>query len=332
MSTHVNGGYTSYGGKDAVFTSGFPLGVQVDDGTLQYVLTSCTGATTGDKQSGYTIGTTQLLFLIDRENDCAYYFRIDSIGRITIIKRKAWLKGVSLIDNPYKTKPLIEEKVINLTTNLLATSYISYNYDIDDNCLYLVSASSSTIAANKNFVVTKIEFGTWNLTQYTIANTTGVILASSGTRYAFTYKGYVLIRANASPYEIYKIELGNAANVIPIQMIGVSSVSGSFTHAINGRVYIDGYTASAGNWLYVVNLESNEIMKCETYRVNTTSNAICYTPVYNEPLLWFASIGTTSSIGFLMMTNYLATINNLENPVTKTSEKTMKLTYIIQEE
>ena len=32
------------------------------------------------------------------------------------------------------------------------------------------------------------------------------------------------------------------------------------------------------------------------------------------------------------MTPYLATINNLETPVTKTADKTMKITYILREE
>lgn len=33
-----------------------------------------------------------------------------------------------------------------------------------------------------------------------------------------------------------------------------------------------------------------------------------------------------------MMCNYLATINNLDMPVTKTADKTMKITYILQEQ
>jgi hypothetical protein len=32
-----------------------------------------------------------------------------------------------------------------------------------------------------------------------------------------------------------------------------------------------------------------------------------------------------------LMTTYLATINNLENPITKTEDKTMKITYILTE-
>lgn len=56
--THKNGGYTSYGGKDAPFGNNYGLGMQVCDGQLQYVYTNYTGASTGDKYSGLSIGTT----------------------------------------------------------------------------------------------------------------------------------------------------------------------------------------------------------------------------------------------------------------------------------
>ena len=123
--THASGGYTSYGGADAVLSSSYSLGARVDDGTLQYVYTNYTGASTGDKYSGFTVGTTELLFLIDRENDIAYYFRIDSTSKITIIKRRAYLKSVSVLTSPYTKKAYIEEIAIEGLA-LGSTSYVSY--------------------------------------------------------------------------------------------------------------------------------------------------------------------------------------------------------------
>jgi hypothetical protein len=37
-------------------------------------------------------------------------------------------------------------------------------------------------------------------------------------------------------------------------------------------------------------------------------------------------------MGYFILLHYLATINNLSEPVTKTADKTMKVTYIIQEQ
>ena len=45
-----------------------------------------------------------------------------------------------------------------------------------------------------------------------------------------------------------------------------------------------------------------------------------------------ASYGASWSPSVFLPTCYLATINNLENPVTKTADKTMKITYILREE
>lgn len=330
--THKNGGYTSYGGRDAVFNTSCQLGIQVDDGTLQYAHPNYTGGTTSDKYSGYTVGTTELLFLIDRKTDCAYYFRIDNTEGLTIISRRAYLKTVSVLENPYNKKYYVDEAVVELPIPLRSTGYNSYCFDSYDRCLYLVSAATSTTAANATVLVTKIEYGTWRVTQYEMTNTSGVVLTTSGTRFAIVHRGYLMMKGNASPYNLYKFEIGNAANVVRFKFTGVSTLSGVFCFAVNGRIYIEGYTSSSSYWLYVANMDTDEIMKSEASRINCGSNDPCYTPVLDEPMLWYASYGSWSTIGYIAVANYLATINNLSEPVTKTADKTMKVTYIIQEQ
>ncbi|MDD3504856.1 MAG: hypothetical protein PHE63_12355, partial [Eubacteriales bacterium] len=140
--THKNGGYTSYGGKDAPFGSNYGLGMQVCDGQLQYVYTNYTGASTGDKYSGISIGTTEAIFLINMEEDAVYYFRIDNNKKITITKRRAYMKSVSVLENPYSKKPLIDSFELEELKTELPTSYTSYNFDIADNCLYIVSCGN----------------------------------------------------------------------------------------------------------------------------------------------------------------------------------------------
>ena len=49
-------------------------------------------------------------------------------------------------------------------------------------------------------------------------------------------------------------------------------------------------------------------------------------------MMYYLSCGNYTTAGFIMLTNYLATINNLSEPVTTTVDKTMKVTYIIQEQ
>lgn len=80
-------------------------------------------------------------------------------------------------------------------------------------------------------------------------------------------------------------------------------------------------------------MNTNELLPPECQSLFNSSNyQLSLTPVRNEPLLYFADYGTWSTAGWYMMCNYLATINNLDTPVTKTADKTMKITYILQEQ
>lgn len=329
--THKNGGYTSYGGKDAPFGSNYGLGMQVCDGHLQYVHTNYTGGTTGDKYSGCTIGTTELIFLINMDEDAVYYFRIDNSKKITITKRRAYMKSVSVLENPHNRKPLMDFFELEELKTEVPIKYISYNFDTADNCLYIVSCANYYLEVNAAFVVTKINFSNWKVTQYTMTNTTAERINLNGMRTSYVHRGYIIFRGYNNANHVYKMELGNSANVEQLKLVGFTSITGTFALGMNGRIYIEGYSSST-YYLYVINLDTNEIMKVEASRIIGGSNYPCYTPVLNEPMLWYASYGNYSTIGYFIMANYLATINNLSEPVTKTADKTMKVTYIIQEQ
>ena len=261
--THKNGGYTSYGSADAVFTTSYPLGIAVGDGVLQYVYNSYTGATTGDKYSGYTVGTTQLLFLIDRAADTAYYFRINNATSIDIVKRRAYLQSVSVLENPYNQKAFIEEFSLEELKTAPATNYLSYNFDYADRCLYICSCGTSTIKANGTFLITKVALSDWKVTQITMTNTSDVVLTTNGMRFAYVHNGFVYLKTYSSPYDIYKLEVGNSANITKLKRNGMSSIPGMPQLAINGRIYYESYDDA----LYIANEATNEILKPENIRI-----------------------------------------------------------------
>lgn len=329
--THKHGGYTSYGGKDAPFGNDYALGMQVCDGHLQYVHTNYTGGTTGDKYSSWTVGTTEMIFLISMDEDAVYYFRIDNSKKITITKRRAYMKTVSVLENPYSTKPLMDSFELEELKTEVPTNYISYNFDTADNCLYIVNSASYYIDVNGTFYVTKVSFSNWKVTQYAMINTTSERISMNGMRSSYVHRGYIIFRGYNNANHVYKMEIGNSANVELLKLVNFTSVTGSFALAINGRIYIEGYSSST-YYLYVINLDTNEILKVEASRILSGSNYPCYTPVLNDAMLWYGSYGNNSTIGYFIMANYLATINNLSEPVTKTADKTMKVTYIIQEQ
>ena len=325
--THAYGGYSGYGGRDVANNSSNVLGLTVDTGAMHYVYSSYTGGSTGDHYSGLTIGTTEVLFLIDPENDCAWYFRINSAKGITIFKRRAQMRSISVLESPRTTKPVLESVTLSLTTSI-PTSYISWNYDPATNALYICGSSASYKAANTTFLITKIAFGTWEVTQYNTSNTTGVQINTNGTRFCHCHNGYAYIKSYNSPYEIYKLEIGNAANVVKMNRNGFT-VSGVPIFGINDRIYYESYD----DQLRIVNGHSNQVLSPEAMRVcGSNSYQYGYTPVRSDKSLYYVSCGNTTSYGFTMISNYLATINNLAEPVVKTADKTMKVTYIIQEQ
>lgn len=66
--------------------------------------------------------------------------------------------------------------------------------------------------------------------------------------------------------------------------------------------------------------------------VGGTSYIPTYTPFIGDDFYFYVSYNYNSSASFRIPGFYLATINNLSTPVTKTADKTMKVTYIIQEQ
>lgn len=275
----------------------------------------------------------EMLFLLDPDNDVAYYFKIKNNTTISIIKRRMYLKSVSVFENPYTQKAKIEEFDLDALGTALSTSYIGYNYDVTDNCLYIFSCANYSTAVNGTYQITRIKLSDWSVRQWTLVNTTGEVLATNGMRFAFVNNGYVYLKGYNSPYEIYKFELGNSANVVKIKRSGMGSNDGWPVFTINGRIYYQTFSSNSSYChVYIVNEETNECLKAENYCIYASNNTPCYTPVLNHPMLFYCSYGSWSTGPFFIVANYLATINNLSEPVTKTADKTMKITYTLQEQ
>jgi len=326
--THKNGGFTSYGSKNAVYTTSYPLMQSICEDTLQYVYPDRTGAKTSSRYSGFTIGTTELIFLIDRDADCAYYFKIVDKTHITITRRRTFLKSVTILDNEYSKKPLIDETELEELTSELRIGYLGYNYDPATDKLYICTAANSYTKPSQTLLVTEIAMDTWKVTQYEVTNTADKNMRTDGMWAFFVTDGYLYLRGSDSPYDLYKFEISNPANVTKFTRTNVGNINGCAKMIINGRIYYE----NGNDQLLIANTNSCEIMPPECKSLFNSSYWLNVTPVRNEPLLYFADLGTWSTSGWYMMCNYLATINNLSEPVTKTADKTMKITYILQED
>ena len=177
-------------------------------------------------------------------------------------------------------------------------------------------------------LVTEIKVDTWKVKQYEVPNTANTNLRTDSCWQMFVASGYLLIKKYDSPYDLYKIQISNPANITEFKRTNCSSINGAAKFVINDRVYFE----NGNDQVLIADLLTNEIMPPECQSFFNTSNWLHITPVRNNKLLYFADYGTWSTAGWYMFCNYLATINNLDTPVTKTADKTMKITYILQEE
>jgi hypothetical protein len=226
------------------------------------------------------------------------------------------------------TKPLIEEIEVPELGTALRIGYWGYNYDPASECLYICTHSDYRVAPDTSYLVTEIRMDTWKVKQYEVKNTTDKYLRSDSNWQMFVTDGYLYVKSYDSPYELYKIQINNPANVVKFKRTNTTSVNGVPKFVINGRIYYE----NGNDQLLIADTATNEIMPPEAQSLFNSSYQVNVTPVRNEPLLYFGDYGTWSTTGWHMMSNYLATINNLDAPITKTADKTMKITYILQEQ
>lgn len=330
-------GYNGYGYKNAGARIGnymhLPLNCSDSNGLNVLTLSKYTGANCVGRFTSMTLNDTEHLFLIDPEQDVACYFKVVSSNIIHIIKRKIYLKSVSLFDNPVKSNPIVDEIELELDRDV-PTAAVAYNYDEDDNSLYIIFTNNINKKLNESFVVMKISYPSLSVSYYDITNTSDVTFQLY-SYYTLVHRGYLYVKVSDT---IYKINLSNSADAQSI----VSPFSLGYSYikfGINGYLYIEyttGYN-STDSYCFTVNTRTKDVLACE---INSFMNmggnyaSYAYIPVLHNKMLWYYTgyerYGDNWG-GFVIMGNYLATINNLEQTVVKTADKTMKVTYIIEE-
>lgn len=330
--THALGGYSNRGLDVAPVRALYPYYKSIGSGLLKY-----TGSNSGigayDRTMSYsTYGTGyKWIIKIDANTDSVYYFTILSTTSIRISRYRANINTISLFDAPGSARTLLEIKDITFT-KAINQQYFSFNYDEETDKLYIVSASSYQIANNAAFVVTEIDMANDNaVTQYSMTNKCGSAMRVCYERNdCYCYGGYVYFQnyGYSTKYYIWRQELGNAAN---IQKIETDVRQSEPQMARNGRIYFECASSYSGSYaLYVVNTDNFSMKTPESYNIYNEQDRQ-YVPVIGYPLTYYLTYGTNNGT-FAIRTDYLATVNNLATPVVKTADKTMKVTYTLQEQ
>ncbi len=292
--------------------------------------------------SGST-STARLLF-VDPEEDVFYHVSSLTTTSVTIAKRRANFHQKSVFLDMYGTHDLVESIQIPLPTSLTGTNTYLCSYDTRNDVAYImVAPSSSSVAKSETFHVVEVDLNARTATVYTRTNP----LSSALSFYAYTvacFDGSLYYAGSTDTY-VRKIPLDGSAYK-SIYLAGNSMYQSSYAGYCfafaNNRLYfpVRKSTSTNDSEIGVINPDTNEFdltgdVDAPYGLYSGCSKCI---PIKGNPLYFYYytnssySNTTSSAYGRLWLdTHYLATINNLSRTIEKTSDKTMKITYTIQE-
>lgn len=249
------------------------------------------------------------------------------------------------------------EYSVRFTDNV---SNIPFNYDIENICYYngaIYAVSSVNVASGSNIVLKKVEISDFSVSEISLPNNTGesVIFSSSndsknGKRIQIT-GGKLFVQTNGLHFAYIDIETrdtdfvknpdGTIATWYNGGMTGYN-LYGRYSFKFNDRILAASRVNVAFDSTYSTCYECDFITKEGVlYKNGTSVNAYDRSkPVLREtdsPLMFVYGGGENISnnvytkFGIAYNLMGLQTINNLETPVTKTADMTMRITYTITE-
>ena len=353
--TSIDAGYGAYG-TDRVYATNIETN---GHGNLSFEIFSGSKIFTQpgakfDNTAPVVTGTNEYLFLFDPENDIVYYFKLVDATTIVINKYRMGVTNYSLFRNGTTLLIPVSTDEITLQLSTPLTGNTTYNYDHADNSLNIICLGGSNVAANASFCITKIDCGTFEVTQRLVYNTSGVAYEgrngsqgnySLSARFAFVHDGYVYTKNGKT---IYKVNLENNSDTVaitfPTEVLEPEL-------ALNGVIYYQNraYDNTTDARTYLLDSTNNNVKTSGNYALTLTrfkdNNSSRYkpsscTPVKGNTMIYYAGLSGSfhnsnrnqkSADMFFVLANYLSTINNLGTPVQKTADKTMKIRYVIQE-
>lgn len=232
-------------------------------------------------------------------DDTLYYASTLSVNEIDLAKNKIFLKEIGL-RNSYATAKTIGVKRITISPISVVQRPI---FCVDNGKAYLM------IDYNRILDITDFD----NIKEYSLP------VNATSLNKMVVRNNYIYLATSDNKIEKYSISDTSAK----LNEITVNSISYDGIKNINGYIIINTTTM----------LDENDNLRIIYLRGD--ENYLMYTPgqLYNP--VFIPHIEETSSsirVGCEIAPNYLATINNLKAPITKTSAQTMKITYTLTEE
>ena len=202
-----------------------------------------------------------------------------------------------------------------------SNSYVYPFSDPFEKNIYIVFRLS-TFNAGTFMWVMKIDKD-MNATAYKVFNNTGVDFGVSHLRTVFN--GEYMWVIDTSTYKLYGIKYADSTQVIATELATSNSFY-NLHNLSNGLICAYDYKSSNSHQIYDV---ENNTLKTVNGVHNINYATLVPFSDKNGAYLAYNYNYKTNNISVMKDPRYLATINNLTNPVTKTASKTMKVTYTL---
>ena len=280
---------------------------------------------------------------IDPENNFLWTIGLNTSNEIVIQKVRASFTSVGLNDTMLGTNyDVLFEIKLNPTSFVMSNPKNNEgNYDFfdgKDGYWYGFWANSNN-SGNANIKKIKISKADYSLNEDTMI-VNGAKIQAIGYRSQYNanpqrniqsvlLNGFLYI-VSYDRTKVYKINIENPADVKEISLGFTTNFTRSNDSNSSGSIYL----ANIGDWIvasdFMINTEDKVFRKANHAPWIYTS-----TPLFQYGPYLFSFGGYYANAtrqNLFLLTSYLATINNLETSVIKTADKTMKITYTIQEE
>ena len=328
------GGYMGMGNdSNRYFNDGYPLDTFISDGN-HYCQSNISGAGNDTSHILYPVYSENAIYFTNPYNinySSAYASQHwSATKKIQILKVRAGFTGVSIKDRRYLDK-VIATYDVDIPQDILdymgtSKSYTIISRDSERNVYVIFNKSEQDrLNAGAFCWIMKIDKD-MNATAYKFTNNVGKLL-SLDHQY-ITFDGdYLWAYAYIDPYYLYGIKYADSTQIIET---GVHKSSRYVLYTM-GKNLIGIYDTTRGNNNDYAPTVYDVVNR--THRqVNGKINGRCNLVPFPDRKGVYLRVGSTSSYCVLAVMKdprCLATINNLSEPVVKTSSRTMKVTYTL---
>ncbi len=284
------------------------------------------------------VNSSFLNFCVDSKNDIMYSFSV-STDKLRIGTNNMSVDKFDLFRSAYNTQ---NEKIdeYNYEAGFSGTYFYCF-YNTDEKNLYFWTNNSDErqYQNNKSITIYKFSIDEKKLSKHCdFTNKTG----TSISRNIVVTGEYIYVRGNR---KIHKIKVENM-NVEKVIGDNIEEVYHNFSYIINGIITFElGYMDKSRGAILVDTKRDDAISYSgpSIYYYNNNYHITIIPPIDSDQLIFGSNEGYRflgipfndngdKKVNTWAPTTYLATINNLGSPVTKTADKTMKITYTITDE